>query len=170
MGILLIVALILAWPTYGLSLLAWIVLAFFKAKSKAAKAARREEIKESIEPLFQGRFAEFFMELDIPIYSWEEITPAEAHQCGRLVMNYIAHNLSETRLFMQGLQKWGFNPVLAARGESSGKKGEIHMVCYRAVEALTTNNKLKCFEKIDVLDVVKERAMLEINETFAQLR
>ncbi len=77
MGLLFIVALVLAWPTFGLSLVAWFVLMWFNAKQKVAGIHRREEMKTVIEPLFRGQFAEFFLALDVPTL-FEEFTAEEA--------------------------------------------------------------------------------------------
>ena len=171
MEILFVVALLLAWPTLGLSIVAWIGLFFIKAKGNTNKLEKREKVKETIEPLFQGRFSDFFLALDMPIYECAEISDAEAHQCGRHIMNYIAHNPTETTLFINGLQKWKTkgdlnlcDPITAAKNEHNyDAKGDIHMVCYRAVEALMTNNKLKCFEKVDVSRVIKRKVVVEVD-------
>lgn len=171
-GILFIVALILAWPTFGLSLVAWFVLAWFKARQKVAGINRREELKTVIEPLFQERFSDFFYALDMPTAFDEELTEQEAHQCGRHVMNYLAHNPSEAAIFMKGLEKWRTkgsptlcDPVTAASDEKNlNAKGEIHLTSYRAVEAVMTNNAgLRCFSKISLPQVALNRSTLEVN-------
>lgn len=174
MGILFIIALLLAWPTFGLSIVAWFALLFFKAKGKVNRIEEREKVKEVIEPLFGGRFSEFFLALDMPIYDWEEMSEAEAHQCGRHIMNYIAHNPTETSEFIRGLQKWKTkrapnlcDPITAAQDENRyNAKGEIHAVSYRAVEALMTNNSMPCFKKVDFAGVLEKKAMLDIDQLF----
>ncbi len=172
MGILFIVALILAWPTFGLSLVAWFVLVWFNARRKVAGINRREEVKNVIEPLFQGRFSEFFNALDMPTTLNEKLTEQEAHQCGRHIMNYLAHNPSEAAIFMKGLEKWRTkgsptlcDPVTAASDESNlNAKGEIHLTAYRAVESVMTNNSgLRCFSKINLPLVALNRSTLEVN-------
>ena len=180
MEILFIIALVLIWPTKGFSFLAWISLFIILERNKNKKIKNREMMKIVIEPLFNGQFSEFFFALDVPIYSGIQITQEEAYKCGRHIMNYIAHNSSETTLFVQGLQKWKTkgslhlcDPVTAAREEKSiNIKGEIHIVSYRAIEALMKNNNLKCFEKIDfarileyifIIDLMNARSSL-VNE------
>ncbi len=175
MGILFIVALLLAWPTYGLSIVVWVALLFINAKGNANKVERREKVKEAIEPLFEGRFSEFFFALDMPTYEWEELSEADAHQCGRHIMNYIAQNPTETSLFINGLRKWTTkgdsnlcDPITAAQDENRyNAKGEIHLVCYRAVEALMTNNKLNCFSKVDFAGVIEKKVMLDLKNIFS---
>lgn len=171
MGILFVVALILAWPTFGLSLVAWFVLVWFNSRHKVAGINRREELKNVIEPLFMGRFADFFHALDMPTLT-EELTEQEAYQCGRHVMNYLAHNPSEAAIFMKGLEKWRTkgsptlcDPVTAASDENNlNAKGEIHLTAYRAVEVLMTNNSdLRCFSKINLPLVALNRSTLEVN-------
>ena len=172
MGILFIAALVLAWPTFGLSLVGWFVLAWFKSRQKVAGINRREELKTVIEPIFQGRFSEFFYALDMPTISDEQLTEQEAHQCGRHIMNYLAHNPSETAIFMEGLQKWRTkgsptlcDPVTAASDEKNlNAKGEIHLTSYRAVEAVMANNSgLRCFSKISLSLVALKRSSLEVD-------
>jgi hypothetical protein len=90
-------------------------------------------------------------------------------------MNYIAHNPSETLMFISGLQKWKTkdnpnlcDPITAAQNENwNDAKGEIHMVCYRAVHTLMGKNKLKCFEKVDYAGVVEKKALLDLKGIFS---
>lgn len=176
MGILFIIALLLAWPTFGLSIVAWLAILFIKAKGNASRVEKRERVKEVIEPMFGDRFAEFFFALDMPTFKWEEVSETEAHQCGRHIMNYIAHNPTETTEFMNGLKNWTTkgdpnlcDPVTAAKAENTyNAKGAIHAVSYRAVEAVMTNNRIKCFEKVDLAGVTAARAMLELNQGFSR--
>lgn len=172
MSILFIVALVLAWPTFGLSLIAWFVLAWFKARQKVTGINRREEVKTTIDPLFQNRFSDFFYALDMPTTSDEELTEQEAHQCGRHIMSYLAHNPSEAAIFMKGLDKWRTkgNPTLCDSVTAAGDeknlnaKGEIHLTSYRAVEAVMTNNSgLRCFSKVSLPLVSLNRSTLEVN-------
>lgn len=170
MGILFLVALVLAWPTYGLSVVAWLVVMFLKSQGTVAKSNERRNRKIFIEPLFTGRFADFFNALDIPRIPGRTISDADAHQCGRHIMNYIAHNSGEGVLFMQGLEKWRTkgddrpcHPVTAATDERRLKaKGEIHLVSYRAIDALMTNNpNLRCFDSINPAAIRGRRQELE---------
>ncbi len=147
MGWLFILALVFVIPSFGLSLVAWFALAWFNARQKVAGIHRREEMKTVVEPLFGGQFAEFFLALDVPTM-FEEFTPEEARQCGRHIMNYVAHNPSETAMFMKGLERHrtrtgdkALDPVGAARDEyHRNAKAEIHLTSYRAIIAITTNN------------------------------
>jgi hypothetical protein len=173
--ILFLVALLLAWPTYGLSIVAWIAVIVLRGishgKARVDAIDRREERKLLIEPLFGGEFAEFFMALDLPILIDVPIDREAAHQCGRHVMNYIAHNATEGALFIQGLKNWGTkggnplaDPVIAAASERKfDAKGEVHLVSYRAIEAIMTNNRnLRCFHAIDYGKIVQYRSTMEM--------
>lgn len=177
MGLLFIVALVLAWPTFGLSILAWLVLAFFKSKAKVDAIDERENRKALIEPVFGGRFSEFFKALDIPILHGSHVSEADAHQCGRHIMTYLAHNPQEGALFLQGLKKWQTkgshqlcDPVTAAKSERDyDAKAEIHLVSYRAVEALmANNNNLRCFRSINFGKVMEERMILDLQTLTAR--
>jgi hypothetical protein len=171
MGILFVVALVLAWPTYGLSLVGWLVLTIFKAKSKAGKVERRHEFVSMIEPLFQNQHGSFFVALDIPKLHEFEFSQADAHQCGRHIMNYFAQNPEDAALFIRGLDRWKTkggqvlcDPITAAKCEiTCGKKSEIHLASYRAIEALMVNNKgLKCFQPVNYGKLVEYRMMTEL--------
>lgn len=171
MGLLFIVALVLAWPTYGLSLVAWFILSFFKAKKKVNKINRREEVKAVIEPLFRERFSEFFYALDVPTLPGHELTTQEAHQCGRHIMNYLAHNPEEAAVFMEGLDKMRTkgslvlpDPVSAAQDEGTlNDKGRIHLTSYRAIQTIMTNNRtLRCFGKVSLPEIALLLTKLEL--------
>lgn len=176
MGLLFVLALLLAWPTSGLSILAWIAIYFFKSKKKVDKIVERDNRKLLIEPLFGNKFAEFFMALDMPKLNEQRFDYHEAHKCGRHIMTYLAHNPEEGSLFLQGLKKWQTkgsqqlcDPVTAAQSERDyDAKGEIHLVSYRAVESLMKNNKsLTCFRPIDFDQLVLGRIELEMNSMSA---
>lgn len=165
MGLLFIIALILAWPTFGLSLVAWFLLLFLNGVKEAKASKKRKVIAEVIEPLFGGRFSDFYDALDVP-YEWNaERTQSKSHQCGRLIMNYLAHNPSEAALFTRGLKRWATkgsgqlcDPVDAAGYEMLyDEKKEIHLTAYRAIEALMSQNSLPCFQGVD-LDAVSQYA------------
>jgi hypothetical protein len=162
MGLLFILALILAWPTLGLSLVAWFVFLFLKGKKQAKASDQRKVIAEVIEPIFKGRFANFYDALDVP-FDWDEGSQSKSHQCGRFIMNYLANNPSEAAIFTRGLKRWATkgsgqlcDPVEAAEFEKRyDEKKEIHLTAYRAIEALMSQNNLPCFEGVD-LDTVSQ--------------
>jgi len=177
MPLLFIIALLLAWPTFGISLVAWFVVLFFRGKQQADATARRHVTSEVIEPLFRGRFSDFYRSLDIPHKSGTQVSEESAHQCGRHIMNYISHNPSEAATFIRGLKKWATkgsgtlcDPVEAAETESKyDAKEEIHLVSYRAIEALMTQNPLQCFSSVDLnaitqyISAIESRARLQPN-------
>jgi hypothetical protein len=76
-GILFIVALILAWPTFGLSIVAYVALfvvrSYLREKTKVDGMMRRADFRSLMEPLFQGRSEEFFLTLDIPTWLGGEL-------------------------------------------------------------------------------------------------
>lgn len=177
MTLLFIVALLLAWPTFGISLLLWFAILVFRGKQQADATARRHVTSEVIEPLFRGRFSDFYKALDIPHKFDADITDESAHQCGRHIMNYLSHNPSEAAIFVKGLKKWALkgsgnlcDPVEAAETESRyDAKEEIHLVSYRAIEALMKQNSLRCFNSVDLdalsqyISAIESRARLQAN-------
>lgn len=176
MGLLFIAALVLAWPTYGLSVLLWLALLVLRTTARAGKITEREARKVFLEPLFDDRFAEFFRALDVPMMIDLRVDNDAARKCGRLIMNYIAHNPEEGALFMNGLKKWStkgsgelYDPVVAADSERKfGAKGAIHLVSYRAIETLMRNNSLDCFRGVDHGKVMEYRAVMELQELLAR--
>lgn len=164
-------AVLFAIPTYGVSLIVWLVLVLMRAKGQADRSVERENRKVFVEPIFTGQFAEFFRALDMPLIPGESIDHNDAHKCGRHIMNYIAHNPDEGALFMRGLNKWRTkgdyspcHPVVAAADERAlNCKGEVHLVAYRAVEAIMTNNPgIPCFRSIDRQGLTVRRLTLEL--------
>ena len=181
MILLLVVALILAWPTYGLSLVAWFVLSLIRVAARRAAIERRKDLRAQLEPLFEQRFDEFFLALDVPMRSKYEVTNQEATQCGRHILNYLAHNPGEAALFLKGVEKEARrfggkqpDPVLAARREVfNGAKAEMHLSCGRAIVAVATHNpSLQCFRNVhlDLLqrDLKKIEASLRAHEHDAE--
>lgn len=159
MGLLLVVALVLAWPTFGLSLVAWCLLVWFSAAAKAANKKHIDQRRAVMDLAVRGRDAEFFLALDMPLKRRAELTPAEAEQCGRHVLNYVAHNSEETALLMRGVEKHSlrnggapFDAIAAAANETwATVKAEMHLVAYRGIVAVSTNNpNLQCFSKIEI--------------------
>lgn len=158
MGILFLLALVLAWPTFGLSIVAWLVLTIVHAKSVAAKADRREEVGKIIHPLFGGKYAEFYRAINVPVVFHFPDPDKEHHQAGRHIANYLAHNPEEAAIFMEGLTRWKTkgsvqlcDPISAANFERDlGGKFEIRLTAYRAIQALLVNNQnLPCFRNVD---------------------
>lgn len=161
MMILLIIALILAWPTYGLSLIVWGAALALKRKLQNKSSAR----KSHLETVFRGRYADFFLSLDIPTVSrlyGTSMSADEANQCGRHIANYISSHPDEMKLFISGLDRWRTkgspelcDPVTAAQEECRFKAwGEIHIVSWRAAEAVMKNNRhLTCFNKVDLREI-----------------
>ncbi|NOV15444.1 hypothetical protein E5S70_04965 [Ensifer adhaerens] len=166
MYILVIVALVLAWPTYGLSILAWFVLRFIRisrrvaAQEKAVRAA-------SIESMFQGRYDKFFRLLDLPILFERSVSDEDAMRGGRHIAKYLIHNEEEATLFREGIREWCekdyWDPFISAEMESENGKAKIHLAAYRAIVALMTNNgNLRCFNAINYGKLVEAKTLLEI--------
>jgi hypothetical protein len=168
MGWLFILALILAWPTFGLSILFWLVLAFIQSKGRAKKMEAMRESKTILDPLFDGRFDDFFLSLDLPLNNGVTISREEAGKCGRHIVNFIAYNPEETELFIRGLKRWRggararsdstlCDPIQAAKTEVLLEKAEVHLSAYRAMEAISLNNKnLSSFQKLSI-PLLRER-------------
>ncbi|WP_300725424.1 tetratricopeptide repeat protein [Pseudomonas sp.] len=158
MQIAFVVALVLAWPTFGLSVLCWAVC-FYVFGRKKTKARIPKADLAAVEAVFQHEYADFFKALDVPYLQGAVITDGEAEQCGRHIKNYIAGNPPEIGLFFKGLAKWRTkggdayaSPAIAAGEEFKfNLKEHVHGVSYRAIEALMINNPgLRCFKSVNL--------------------
>ena len=110
MGILLLVALVLAWPTFGLSLVAYFALrlvrGYLQAKAQMEGKQRRADFRTLMEPLFQGRIEEFFVTLEIPRWAWAdgEFTKEEARECMKHILYFFSDNPDEAAQFTRALE------------------------------------------------------------------
>lgn len=174
MGWLFVAALIFAIPTYGLSIIAWFALMFIKANHKNKKIEQRRTIADAvIHPLFKNNFAEFYRTLEVPYVSFTHnasIPEEYAESCGRHIANYISHNNEETKLFIAGLKIWTLkgsyelcSPEEAAECERTvGELGYVHLVSWRAIEALIKNNNLLCFDGVNETQLTEMINQMEI--------
>lgn len=166
MGILFLVALVLAWPTFGLSLVAYFALrlvrGYLQAKAQMEGKLRRADFRTLMEPLFQGRIEEFFLTLDIPRWAWAngEFTKEEARECMKHILYFFSDNPDEAAQFMRALESHrvesgaaGLDPISAARAERD-KKGEIHFLVYQAITTIMNRNpSLGSFSKVDIAEL-----------------
>ncbi|OWQ98388.1 hypothetical protein [Sphingopyxis witflariensis] len=178
MAILFLVALLLAWPTFGISILLWLGLVFVQTKPKIEKIDRAKEVASVIHPLFTGRHADFYRALDVPLVFQPRDQQRDAVQAGQHIVNYLAYNPEEAAIFMQGLAKWKdkgsaglCHPVAAAEFERDFEaKREIHLTSYRAIQALMANNpSLHCFRNVDFSKLSTEIAAIEFKISSGQL-
>lgn len=169
-----LLALLLAWPTFGLSLLAWFGWRMWIGYSRAKASQKSEVMTALLEPVFRGEYAMFAMGLQLPYPDHlldEDFndggvrTQKDMHQCGRLIMKYLAHNPKEAEAFIDALKYYGTtkqgefeepHEVLDWEFYRYRCDGPLKVVSYRAVAALMSNNTLTCFRSVD-LGTVKER-------------
>lgn len=102
-----VLALLLAWPTFGVSLLAWLAFVWLRAQKNVVRADARREKALLIDSIFSGRQAEFFSALNVPLKASACVqTKDDARKCGQHIVNYIAHNPDEMEVFLCGLKRW----------------------------------------------------------------
>jgi hypothetical protein len=158
MKLLFLLALLLAWPTYGISLIVWLTVHFISIEKKTDKIDAGRETAILLEPLFTNQQADFFNALEVPLKpAIGAVSHNDAHQCGRHIMNYIAHNPGELLAFVSGLKRWASDdgqmchPVAAVHIERRLGRGDVLAVSLRAIEAIVTHNpNLQCFQSIDL--------------------
>jgi len=166
-----IVALLLAWPTLGLSLLAWIGWIFWIGWNRARKSENSEILTARLEPVFDDDYALFANNLSLPYHdhvSIDEILQGDLrsnqdlHQIGRLIMKYLSNNPREADRFMVALEVHGTasagnltapHEALDWEFQDKRRDGPLKLVSLRAVEALMTNNDLRCFRSVDLTAV-----------------
>lgn len=173
-----VLALLLAWPTLGLSLVAWCALAWFRAASQSARIRRMKEMRDSIEPLFSPGLDKFFLALDMPVRKSQQVTAQDAETCGRHILNYLSNNPSEAAIFIRGAGKHAqrsgsgkLDAVDAAMWERMcAAPGDVHVPSYRAVVAITRNNpSIRSFDAINLQAVAGRIDRLERKrEAFAK--
>lgn len=163
MTILFLFAILLAIPTSGLSLLAWIVWFFWvawnKAKEKSSGLNHMRATRSVVEPLVGGDAGEFYKSLLIPKIYTEERGGSHDSQCGRHILNFISHNPEITQAFMEALKfhrlkgsaslPTAIEAIEFERGWQGGG-GPIHHICYFSIATLTSQNRLTCFDDVDI--------------------
>ncbi|WP_417271604.1 hypothetical protein [Celeribacter sp.] len=169
--ILFILALVLAWPTGGLSVLAWIGWIAWQLHKGREAHKHSETLTALLEPVFKGEYAEFAAGLELPYHSHittDDIikgnsrTEKDLHQIGRLIMKYLANNPCEAYAFINTLKRHGVDEsgemeapweVLQWEFYEKRSHGRLKWVGYRAVEALMPHNSLPAFHSVDLAGV-----------------
>lgn len=164
-----ILALVFAIPTYGISILIWIVWLFVKgfvkgyltAKTRIASADQRQFVRNvMIQPLLGGYSElEFFNALDIPLTTFD-ISEEDKEMCIHHILNFISNNKEIAGVFIQGAKRFLYpdksegDAFLAASAEKeNGDLGFVHYAVYVAILSLCSNNHLPCFNEIDLVSV-----------------
>lgn len=175
MTILFILAILLAIPTSGLSILAWIVWFFLAARNKAKDRVsginHMRATRSVVEPLVGGDTAEFYQSLDIPKAYAETRSKPHDSQCGQHILNFISHNPDLTQAFMEALKLHRLKgsaslptAIEAIEFERGWQGGPIHHICYFAIATLTSQNRLPCFDDVDIASMREK--MYEIADNF----
>lgn len=175
MTILFILAILLAIPTSGISILAWIVWFFLAARNKAKDRVsglnHMRATRSIVEPLVGGDKAEFYQALDIPKTYAETRSEPRDSQCGQHILNFISHNPDLTQAFMEALKLHRLKgsaslptAIEAIEFERGWQGGPIHHICYFAIATLTSQNRLPCFDDVDIVSMTEK--MYEIADNF----
>lgn len=187
--LLFLLAVFLAWPTFGISFLAFFGWIAWSGYSRAKNAEKREAFSLLLKPIFEYEhilgerapedgYSYFIDELGLPFKNGcssdandSYPTIAQKKTCGRLVMQFLAHNPREAATFVKAVRKIDsagdseLGEVLMYESSDALKlnyeyySSDIRLVCFRAIQALMTNNNLACFEWCDlerVSEMVKE--------------
>lgn len=178
MTILFILAILLAIPTSGISILAWIVWFFLAARNKAKDRVsglnHMRATRSIVEPLVGGDKAEFYQALDIPKTYAETRSEPRDSQCGQHILNFISHNPDLTQAFMEALKLHRLKgsaslptAIEAIEFERGWQGGPIHHICYFAIATLTSQNRLPCFDDVDIVSMTEK--MNQIADNFPEM-
>lgn len=175
MTLLFFLAVLLAIPTYGLSLLAWVAWFFLAARNNAKERIngleRMRATRSVVEPLVGGTRSEFYQALDIPKSYRDDRSDARDSQCGQHILNFISHNPDATQAFMEALKLHRLKgsaslptAIEAIRFERGWQGGPMHHLCYSAIATLMEQNNLPCFDNVDVTSVMKKMREAKLKE------
>lgn len=175
MTLLFLLAVLLAIPTYGLSLLAWIAWFFLSARNNAKDRItgleRMRATRSVVEPLVGGTRSEFYQALDIPTTYSDARNDARDSQCGQHILNFISHNSDATQAFMEALKLHRLKgsaslptAIEAIAFERDWQGGPMHHLCYLAIATLKSQNNLPCFDNVDMISVMTR--MHQISDKF----
>ena len=178
MTLLFLLAVLLAIPSSGLSIVAWVVWFFLSArknvKEKGTGLDHMRATRATIEPLVGGTWSDFYQALDIPKNSKKSSFEANDTRCGQHILNFISHNPHITQAFMNALKlhrvKGNPSPTTAIdsiRFERDWQGGPVHYICYLAISTLTSQNNMPCFDDVDMVAV--RRKMLQIAQRFPEM-
>jgi len=172
--LLFVLAVFLAWPTFGLSLLALFGWIAWTGYSRGQKAENRQAMSVELEPIFDNDGTEdgyhnFMLSLGLPRKNENvELTEYQLlmlKECGRLIMLYFAHNPREAKALMEARKMIDPDEFVSLgellQWEDSEHRSfiwgyhssDLRLVCFHAVKALMTNNDLPCFEPFDLEEV-----------------
>ena len=165
--LLFLLALFLAWPTFGLSFLGFFGWIAWTGYSRGNMVHKREALSLLLEPMFdrnveggQG-YVRLIESLRLPWRredAYDGFPEAEYRQCGRLVMLFLANNPPEAAAFIKAMREIDPTDFSAPHEtldyEEQNRQGnDLRLICYRAVEALMTNNDLPCFAGFDLAEI-----------------
>jgi hypothetical protein len=118
-----------------------------------------------------GDKAEFYQALDIPKTYAETRSEPRDSQCGQHILNFISHNPDLTQAFMEALKLHRLKgsaslptAIEAIEFERGWQGGPIHHICYFAIATLTSQNRLPCFDDVDIVSMTEK--MYEIADNF----
>jgi hypothetical protein len=133
-------------------LFAFCVVAFLVYRSFSRTSQRlavNDASKNLLEPLFNNKFDDFFLSLNVPLKHGVAISNEDAYTCGRLVMVYLSHNPEDAKAFVESLD--GNSPEEALSYELMLEHDQsIRTIGFRAISTITSRYSHRCFSGIDV--------------------
>lgn len=167
MTFLFLLSILFAIPTFGLSVLAWLFYFFWAARNNAKDRVsglnHMRATRSVVASLVGGDTAEFYRSLYVPKTCEEGICVANDSQCGRHILNFISYNPDITQEFMQALNLHRLKgsaslPTIieAIEFERDWQFRPLHNVCYFAIVTLTSQNRLPCFDDVDIPSMIKK--------------
>lgn len=179
---LLLGAVFLAWPTVGLSLLAWFGWLVWLRVRADRDAKTRKAISGKLKVLMDGHHIEYAGGLMLPYtegVAYEARTAAQLEAMGRIIQRFLVQNPKEADKFIAAVEaQCGcdgdlcVSPPTEALMYEDDREPLVQLVSYRAVEALMTHNSLPCFQTVDLAAVSEHVTEIEqrLKDRAASLR
>jgi hypothetical protein len=175
MTLLFLLAVLLAIPTFGLSILAWIVWFFLvaqnNAKDKITGLDHMRATRSVIKPLVGGTTADLYQALNVPNALIDTGSEARDAQCGQHILNFISHNPDLVQAFMEALKlqqvkgsvslPTAIDTIELERSWDDG--GPMHFLCYFSIGTLTAQNSLPCFDNVDTASMTRKMLLISKN-------
>lgn len=135
-----------------------IAFVVFKMMKGQKRHAVRESSRSVLEPLFNDKYAEFFILLEVPLLPDVMVTRQEAYLCGRHIMVYLADNPDEAKLFLSSVLRYpeSVDVVESAYHEVMAEHiQEVRLTAYRSIAFIMSKYKHPFFQKVDLEEVRK---------------
>lgn len=177
-----LLALLLAWPTFGLSLAVWLAFAWMSAKGAGyAKNSLDDQIEYFKKRYFPGESQAVFMQIlagEQESYGLTVLNGEEMMTLGNIIIRYIVTHPDMTMKFEDIVSRYqrltAFGTPQPACGQAvrainlerdvTGIGGALHHLCFQVIQTLRINNPShRIMRKLDQEDLETAIEVLEMS-------